>query len=146
MSRGLGRIERAVVAAMRVDPDNALTAGELCEQIYGVPPEKKHRVAVLRAMRSIVGKSIGFGMIGRDRVGTVLYDQASPASRMMAAAKLNTQHLLRRRRWSNDDAGHFEYNGKLHRTRETFSYGQLSSQELERELRNLLLSERLSVS
>jgi hypothetical protein len=60
MSRGPGRIERAVEAILIAEPDNAFTVEELCRRIY--PPvgdakrlrlAKKHRVAVLRAARHL---------------------------------------------------------------------------------------------
>jgi len=62
MSRGLGRIERAIVVVFTAEPDNAFTVGELCERIYPdcerIDPDyscvdKKHRVAVIRAAQSL---------------------------------------------------------------------------------------------
>ena len=62
MSRGLGRIEQAILAAFTAEPDNAFTVGELCERIYPdcerIDPDyscvdKKHRVAVIRAAQSL---------------------------------------------------------------------------------------------
>jgi hypothetical protein len=56
MSRGPGRIERAMAAILDTKPDNAFTTEELCERIYcGVNRvEKKHRVAVLRAANRLI--------------------------------------------------------------------------------------------
>jgi hypothetical protein len=54
MSRGPGRIQRAIEAAFKADPDNALTTMELCERVYGTEHVgKKHRVAVVRAAKRI---------------------------------------------------------------------------------------------
>lgn len=51
MSRGPGRIERAIAAAFEAEPDEAFSTDELCALAYpGVNRiEKKHRVAVIRA-------------------------------------------------------------------------------------------------
>jgi hypothetical protein len=56
MSRGPGRIERAIAVILNTEPDNAFTTEELCERIYcGVNRvEKKHRVAVLRAANRLI--------------------------------------------------------------------------------------------
>lgn len=56
MSRGPGRIRRAVDAALAANPDNAFSTDELCRIVYGLDDDfnatqKKHRVAVLRAMK-----------------------------------------------------------------------------------------------
>ena len=51
MSRGPGCVERAIIAALT--PDNALTTQELCERCYDEPIIKKHRVAVLRALKRV---------------------------------------------------------------------------------------------
>jgi hypothetical protein len=55
MSRGPGRIQRAIEAVFQAEPDNALLLSELCERVYsGVNRiEKKHRIAVARAARTI---------------------------------------------------------------------------------------------
>lgn len=50
MSRGPGKIELAIVAALDGDPDNAFTTDDLCRRTYSTNRiEKKHRVAVTRA-------------------------------------------------------------------------------------------------
>jgi hypothetical protein len=51
MSRGLGRVGRAIKAVFEAAPDDAFTVEELCRLIYpGISQvEKKHRVAVIRA-------------------------------------------------------------------------------------------------
>jgi len=45
MSRGPGRIERAIAAILDAESDNAFTTEDLCERVYrGVNRvEKKHR-------------------------------------------------------------------------------------------------------
>ena len=51
MSRGPGRIERALRALFDAHPDLAFVTDELCEHCYpGVVIEKKHQVAVLRCL------------------------------------------------------------------------------------------------
>jgi hypothetical protein len=57
MSKGPGRIERAIVSILDAAPDRAFTTKELCKRVYGTGyVEKKHRVAVLRAARQIVAR------------------------------------------------------------------------------------------
>jgi hypothetical protein len=59
MSKGPGRIERAIEAIFANDPDNAFTVVELCRLIYPSKyswhgPPKKQRVAVTRAAKGVV--------------------------------------------------------------------------------------------
>jgi hypothetical protein len=54
MSKGPGRIERALAAIFDGEPGNAFMTEELCEMIYpGCRIEKKHRVAVMRAVAKL---------------------------------------------------------------------------------------------
>jgi hypothetical protein len=55
MSRGPGRIERAIAAVL--DEADAFTIEDLCQRIYG-GTEKKHRVAVLRATRQVLKRRL----------------------------------------------------------------------------------------
>ena len=50
MSRGLGRIQQAIVAMIEAEPRSAWTTTQLCERIYGASVERWHRVAVARAL------------------------------------------------------------------------------------------------
>src|SRR5262245_59130288 len=58
MSKGPGRIQRAISAAFEAEPDNAFTTLELCEHAYpdddGPGWKTKHRIAVLRAAKKIL--------------------------------------------------------------------------------------------
>ena len=58
MSGGPGRIQRAIEAALAAEPDNAFNTQDLCERAYrGVNRvDKKHRVAVLRALRRVLAR------------------------------------------------------------------------------------------
>src|SRR5262249_25939168 len=65
MSRGPGRVMRAVAAAVEANPDHAVTIDEACDRLY--PPAldghaTKHRVAVIRAgkMAARRGENIGY--------------------------------------------------------------------------------------
>jgi hypothetical protein len=64
MSRGPGRVMRAIVAAVEADPHHAVTIEEMCEQLYpsarGGPPTK-YRAAVTRAGKTAArhGDNIG---------------------------------------------------------------------------------------
>jgi hypothetical protein len=96
VSRGPGQIERAIVSVLEGNPDNAFTVSELCERAYGVVPSKKHRVSMLRAMRSVASKSTDFATLVKRGVGAVLYNVGSHRSFEMAKAKLEAQPLFRR--------------------------------------------------
>jgi hypothetical protein len=50
MSRGLGRVQRVVADLIAAKPDGAWTTAMLCNHVYGRDAEKKHRVAVIRAL------------------------------------------------------------------------------------------------
>jgi hypothetical protein len=51
MSRGPGRVQREVAVLIAANADGAWTTADLCQHIYGVKTaEKKHRVAVIRAL------------------------------------------------------------------------------------------------
>jgi hypothetical protein len=51
MSRGPGRVQREVAILIAANADGAWTTADLCQDIYGVKTaEKKHRVAVIRAL------------------------------------------------------------------------------------------------
>ena len=58
MSRGPGRIERAIFDLFEEHPEGAWTTADLCRLIYPTANrvEKKHRVAVLRAMDKVIDK------------------------------------------------------------------------------------------
>lgn len=96
MSKGLGRLERAIVEASNADPDNAFSVGDLCDLIYSVEPEKKHRVAVLRAMKNVVARNSDYAIEIQQGVGAAIYRPCSPHSVRMALGKLAGQTLLRR--------------------------------------------------
>lgn len=52
MSRGHGHVQRAVLAMIEAEPHGAWTIEDICRRAYrGVTVEKKHRVAVLRAVK-----------------------------------------------------------------------------------------------
>lgn len=53
MSKGPGRIERAIQAAFAAEPDNAFTTEDLIDRVYpgANRAERKHRVAVTRAAK-----------------------------------------------------------------------------------------------
>jgi hypothetical protein len=69
MSRGPGKIERAVAALLDGNPDMAVTAEELARRVYGiVAVEHKHIVSVLRALRRLAQRRPDIGKTwGRDR-------------------------------------------------------------------------------
>lgn len=56
MSRGQGKIRRAIEAVFAAEPDNALLLSELCERVYRRSRkriEKKHRISVARRQKTL---------------------------------------------------------------------------------------------
>ena len=54
MSRGLGKVQRILIAAFADNPGVLLDTAQLCQEVYGVDVvEKRHRVAVIRALKRL---------------------------------------------------------------------------------------------
>ena len=97
MSRGPGRIERAIQTAFTAEPDNAFTTEELCLRVYRVnQPSKKHRVAVLLAAHTLAGRSYddptvrpGLDWMVSERLGgqQIFFDRYDVISYTMAHLK-----------------------------------------------------------
>lgn len=68
MSKGPGKIERAVVDLVGGDPDNAFTVEDACVRVYHFAGthwvDKKHRVAVVRAANSAIKRGANLGLMG----------------------------------------------------------------------------------
>jgi hypothetical protein len=76
MSRGPGRLQRGIIRLIEQHPDEVFSSTKLCQHFYGGSAvQKRQRVAVLRAMRSVKkpGWRVG-GIKGRARL---LYDGSS---------------------------------------------------------------------
>ena len=82
MSKGPGRIERAILATFIAEPDNAFTTADLCSRIYRVnQASKRHRVAVLRALTNVAARTHAMGIGGRaDHFEFVMFNRYSQAS------------------------------------------------------------------
>jgi hypothetical protein len=83
MSRGPGRIGRAIRTLFDANPDTAHTVGDLCAACYSDRKlERKHRVAMLRAVKSVVASDpdwrIRLSVWNRNMV--VFYNAASVES------------------------------------------------------------------
>ena len=94
MSRGPGRVERAIISALEEAANNALTTQELCERCYDEPIVKKHRVVVLRALRQIMARradlaTCNMGGLGSQVVAYWRYDVTSYAMARLKADGLN---------------------------------------------------------
>src|SRR5262249_46583710 len=87
MSRGPGKLQRAIEAIFGAEPDNGFLLTELCERIYrGINQvDKKHRVAVARAAYGIPWLAIR----KRETLGgeLVFYNPASAMAYGMARLK-----------------------------------------------------------
>lgn len=51
MSRGLGVVQRRLIAALQAEPSRWFTVLDLAEVVYGEPVERKHLEAVRRVLR-----------------------------------------------------------------------------------------------
>ena len=101
MSRGPGRVERAILSLMRADPDGAWTTEDLAEAAYpdAGAIEKRHRVAVLRAARRVVGGDPDWALGRGDTPGhpVILYDRSSALGVALADLKGDPLEGHRRR-------------------------------------------------
>jgi hypothetical protein len=84
VSRGPGRIERAIRALFDAHSDEAFTTDELCEHCYpdARPIERKHQVAVLRAARNVAGPDPDWAWYRADNQGrrAVFFNRANVQS------------------------------------------------------------------
>lgn len=64
MSRGPGRIERAIKAAFDAEPTRVFTTEYLCTHIYAgaTKIEKKHRVSLIRAAKRVLQREHNWRM------------------------------------------------------------------------------------
>lgn len=91
MSRGPGKIERAITEIFQSNGGWSFTTEDLIDLVYpGVPPQKKHRVSLIRAAKRVV-KRLGSwswfvsGGVGGTLVFFNLYDVASYGSARIKA-------------------------------------------------------------
>jgi hypothetical protein len=102
MSKGPGRVSRAIEAAIEGEPDNAFTIEDLCDRIYrGINQvEKKHRVSVLRAAKAIVARRPELDWMSSESLGgtLVVFNRYQVLSYAMARLKTNSHNRYR----SND--------------------------------------------
>jgi hypothetical protein len=87
VSRGPGRIERAIHQLLDANPDAAFVTDQLCNHCYGAGgwSERKHRVAVIRAAHNVL-KGDPDWQCFRARRGMTYYNAASVPSTAMAFA------------------------------------------------------------
>ena len=64
MSRGPGRVERAIKAAFEAEPTRVFTTEYLCTHVYAGATriEKKHRVSLIRAAKRVVQREPNWRM------------------------------------------------------------------------------------
>ena len=91
MSRGPGRIERAIEAIFDAEPDNAFSTDDLCWRVYrGINRvEKKHRVSVTRAAWKIAQRRESLECLRSDALGrtSVWFDKTNVMSYAMGRIK-----------------------------------------------------------
>lgn len=76
MSKGPGKVACALEAIFANEPDNAFTIEDLCDRVYqGVDQiEKKHRVAVLRAVHVLAKRDVNLDYARSEHLGrTVIF-------------------------------------------------------------------------
>jgi aminoglycoside phosphotransferase len=114
MSRGPGKIERAIEAAIDAEPDNAFTVEDLCVHVYRLrritAPSKAQRVAVLRAVKSVAKRRDNLWTFAGETVGapSVYYHADRLLSYAMGRLKAdNINHYESRDarlRWTSTEA------------------------------------------
>lgn len=93
MSRGPGRIQRAVAAIFAAEPDNAFLTIELCERVYGLDRycegriDNRFRIALMRAAKKVPG--VEWQECSRLGGELVFFNAYSVMSRGMADQKSN---------------------------------------------------------
>ena len=82
MSRGPGRIERAVKGAFDAQPNHTFTTDELCACVFvGIQRiEKKHRVSLIRAAKRVVARERHWRMTRASKPGAPLVFYSNTAS------------------------------------------------------------------
>jgi hypothetical protein len=103
VSRGPGRIERAIRALFDANPDLAFITDEVAEHCFpGVPMERKHRVSVLRAAWKVVapdpnwtawiieGQGSGLVFLNQDSI------RSTAAARLIVTSKYRSPKRARR--------------------------------------------------
>lgn len=75
MSRGPGKIEKAVEAAFRENPDHAYTVEDLADHVFfGINRiEKKHRVSLIRATKKVCSRLDWSWFISGGKGGTLVF-------------------------------------------------------------------------
>ena len=91
MSRGPGKIERAIRQLMADQPDGAWTVEDLAERVYpGVNQvEKKHRVSVLRVLKKVTADDPDWTLMRAENIGNtwILVNAADVVSYGLARLK-----------------------------------------------------------
>ena len=66
MSRGVGIVQRGLIAAFQGEPGRRFTVEELAEIAFpGEPIERKHLVSVRRALENLPGLNLHFHKAGK---------------------------------------------------------------------------------
>jgi hypothetical protein len=114
MSRGHGKVQRAILATFAAEPDNAFLLSELCERIYPGHNriDKKHRNAVARAAKAIPSidhmkrETLGSELVFYDPLNVMSYAMARLKSDSIgpgAAYRNNDYRPVERRIWHGRD-------------------------------------------
>jgi hypothetical protein len=82
MGRGYGQVQLEILALLS-DPDGAWTTTELCQLVYGIEQvEKRHRVAVARAVKKISSATPDWFYVGKPGGENLLFNKYSVAGRI----------------------------------------------------------------
>src|SRR5580693_6615017 len=79
MSRGPGRVERAIKAAFEAEPTRVFTTEYLCTHVYAgaTKIEKKHRVSLIRAAKRVLQREHSWRMTRTHMPGAALPSAAA---------------------------------------------------------------------
>lgn len=98
MSRGPGRVERAIKAAFEAEPTRVFTTEYLCAHVYAgaTKIEKKHRVSLIRAAKRVLQRELGWRMTRTHKPGApFLFFKETAADDRKESAGAATRGLRR---------------------------------------------------
>ena len=101
MSRGPGRVERAIKAAFDAEPTRVFTTEYLCTYVYAgaTKIEKKHRVSLIRAAKRVLQREHDWRMTRTQMPGApFLFFNETVAENAKIAAPHDLQHVSSERR------------------------------------------------
>jgi hypothetical protein len=95
MGKGLGHVGRAIEAILIAEPENAFTVEDLCDRVYrGINRiEKKHRVSVIRAAKSVAKRHANLESWRSEQLGGTMIFRTADNVMSYGMARLKSDFL-----------------------------------------------------